>query len=828
MSSLCFKCEKCIFYFRNLAEVFVFLAVVIAAFFSVCSEGNEEVKRNYDLSILSVDPEGGNNLLQVLRGEQSIGAHLTDIVVNNKSEDALNLYFLDLDGKVGPCVTSLMLKKWGVEKPEKGLGYNSSGCLTEYKESGLAVEYNYQTLSLAVDIPPSLLMSEHAKNMESSDDGINAAFTNYRFNASHFKTKYKNYEGQKNIQSTSFAEVSSGVNIGAWRVRNYLNFTGHEDRFKAKSLYSYAYTDINSLSSYLKFGQINTSALFFDVQKIYGVELATNIDMLPTEYQSYTPSLSGYAMTNARVTVSQQNVVIYETTVSPGSFELLDVKSPYSSNFVITVYEQDGSSREFVVQNASYSKALTHGHSRYSVSFGYLESNNNPMLQSTFHYGLTDMISVYAGAQTTNDYQSVVLGQAFALGPLGSPWVDLTNSQAKSEQKTLKGSSYRIGYSGQLEQLNSSFDVTYEMTRANFVSLTDHVAVNEYFDNLLLKDRLEARINYLLPGNIGILSAQKTEATYLENKFYNTPKNSSSTSIVFGSSFRGLSFGLNYVASELTYANGKKKVDNTAYLNIAMPLSSGRNRLSVSRLNQSSIFAFDSYSGDRAVSAYIKSTLYDDGSYKSTDLGGGYSGRYGEINGAVSSSNYGDFLTYGGSSGVLVSEHGVVFSGGVNETSALVYIKDVKDARFLNDSAALTNGRGYALLSGMTPYNINYISVNTDAVSDNFEITNSRLAVVPTQGAIVYKEFKYLSGLEVLFNIKTEKAIPFGAIAYIDGTPTDFIVDENLLYLKGLKSGVVDVSIRWGDKDSQRCSISYDVPIQKKDQGLQVIPVECT
>ncbi len=45
----------------------------------------------------------------------------------------------------------------------------------------------------------------------------------------------------------------------------------------------------------------------------------------------YAPQIRGYAKTNAKVEVRQQGNLIYQTTVTPGSFEINDLFIPQAS-----------------------------------------------------------------------------------------------------------------------------------------------------------------------------------------------------------------------------------------------------------------------------------------------------------------------------------------------------------------------------------------------------------------------------------------------------------------------------------------------------------------
>ncbi|WP_157699308.1 fimbria/pilus outer membrane usher protein, partial [Serratia marcescens] len=45
-------------------------------------------------------------------------------------------------------------------------------------------------------------------------------------------------------------------------------------------------------------------------------------NMLPPNLRGYAPEVTGVAKTNAKVTISQQGRVLYETTVAAGPFRI--------------------------------------------------------------------------------------------------------------------------------------------------------------------------------------------------------------------------------------------------------------------------------------------------------------------------------------------------------------------------------------------------------------------------------------------------------------------------------------------------------------------------
>ncbi|MFI7934843.1 fimbria/pilus outer membrane usher protein, partial [Acinetobacter baumannii] len=65
------------------------------------------------------------------------------------------------------------------------------------------------------------------------------------------------------------------------------------------------------------------------------------------------------------------------------------------------------------------------------------------LVQGKYQRGINNYLTSYTGFQATENYQSFLIGSAFAT-PIGAMSFDATQSSAEFEQKpTLKGRSYR-------------------------------------------------------------------------------------------------------------------------------------------------------------------------------------------------------------------------------------------------------------------------------------------------------------------------------------------------------------------------------------------------
>lgn len=78
--------------------------------------------------------------------------------------------------------------------------------------------------------------------------------------------------------------------------------------------------------------------------------------------------------TNAKVEVRQQGNLIYQTTVTPGSFEINDLyPTGFGGELQVSIYETNGEIQKFSIPYASVVEMLRPKMSRYSLLWDSLE-----------------------------------------------------------------------------------------------------------------------------------------------------------------------------------------------------------------------------------------------------------------------------------------------------------------------------------------------------------------------------------------------------------------------------------------------------------------------
>ncbi|MDI5578104.1 fimbria/pilus outer membrane usher protein, partial [Salmonella enterica subsp. enterica serovar Anatum] len=128
-----------------------------------------------------------------------------------------------------------------------------------------------------------------------------------------------------NYNSDSYyLNLRSGMNLGAWRLRNYSTWTRNDGNNTWDNIGTSLSRAIVPLKSQLTLGDTSTAGDIFDSVQMRGVQLTSDEEMLPDSQRGFAPVIRGIAKSNAEVTVEQNNYVIYRSFVLPGAFEIND------------------------------------------------------------------------------------------------------------------------------------------------------------------------------------------------------------------------------------------------------------------------------------------------------------------------------------------------------------------------------------------------------------------------------------------------------------------------------------------------------------------------
>src|SRR3989344_1439731 len=207
--------------------------------------------------------------------------------------------------------------------------------------------------------------------------------------------------------------------------------------------------------------------------------------MLPPSLRSYAPVVTGTADTNAKVTIRQSNVVIYERAVPPGPFEIKNLQAVgYGNDLEVTVTEADGSTKKFNVPYSPMVQLLRPGQSKYSASLGEAwtpgANDKKPAVgQVNYQHGVNNYLTAFGGSIVSEGYTALALGSAVSTY-IGGISADYTYANSRSSTDgTSNGDSLRFVYSTLIAPTNTNITLSsYRYSSEGFWSFNEFL-VNE-------------------------------------------------------------------------------------------------------------------------------------------------------------------------------------------------------------------------------------------------------------------------------------------------------------------------------------------------------------
>ncbi|WP_428555758.1 fimbria/pilus outer membrane usher protein [Pseudomonas edaphica] len=684
---------------------------------------------------------------------------------------------------------------------------------------GAGVEFDVTALALQISMPQAYILHQSKGNVDPSlwDNGVTAFYSNYQTNFSrNINQGYSN--------DYRYVGLRNGLNIGAWRLRNESSIsgsTGVRDKFTSNR--TYVERDVRSLKGKLAAGELFSQGEIFDSVRFRGAQLSSELGMLTDDEVGFAPVVRGIAETNATVEISQNNYVIYSTTVPAGAFEINDIyPSGSNGDLSIKIIEADGRERQYS-QAYSYLPVMTRrGNTRYSLAAGEYSNEGKAapkFTQGTLVYGVTDNFTGYGGLIAAQAYKALNLGVG-----VNSPWgglsFDVTNSssQERSGRKNV-GQSARFLYSKTLSQTDTTFTmVGYRYSTESYRTFSQHVEEQEqvatpYYGRQ--KSRFDVNVNQSIAGRGSVFLSLG------ETSYWNRQGSTRRWQFGYNGNYSDISYS--FAVSRTEGQAGSQGADNQMTASFSIPFGDTRRsqRLytSVTTSNQ----------GESAIQTGLSGNLNDEntlnysaqGSHSKTSGSSASFGVNWDTPTAKVSGNYGQgrdnkHLDVGASGSVVVHSGGVTLGQPVGETFALVEIPGTEGIGIDSANAVRTDSKGYAVVPYAQPYRYNWINLDTSTMGSNIEVTESSKKVVPTRGAIVKTHFEVESGRRLQFNLTDSKGarVPFGAQAYdVEGKVLGLVDNASKLLVFGLKdSGVF--SVKWGD---HACEVKYDLPPVNKD-----------
>lgn len=743
------------------------------------------------------------------------GTYNLSVKVNDQSLKDLDITFYERPSatpennpaapvSVEACLTAEIITLLGLTPAAQNkLSRWHAGKCADYRAlEGMSVKGDLSETALRISLPQAWMEYQDASWLPPSrwEDGLPGVLFDYNLNGS--VSKPGNGQQTQNLSGSG----TTGINVGPWRLRgdwqsNYVHTTGQAGSSQHNFDWSrlYAYRTLRELKAKLTVGEDYLTSDLFDSWRFAGLSVISDDRMLPPNLRGYAPEVSGIARTNAKVIISQQDRVLYQTTVASGPFRIQDLSDAVSGRLDVRVEEQDGSVQHFQVDTATIPYLTRPGQIRYKLAAGrpsdYAHHVQGPIFTTgEFSFGVSNAWSLYGGGIGAGRYNALSMGIGRDLLVLGALSADVTQSVASLNNQTLKGKSWRLSYSKRFDDYNS------EVTFAGYrFSERDYLSMGEYLDARYHggiaghdKELYTVTANKSFPDLRMSAYLSWSHQTYWDRQA--NDRYSASVSKYFDMGrFRNLSATLSGTRSEY---NARR--DDAAYLTFSMPFGSG----SMSYSGNWNTGRFAQNAGwhqrlDNGDSYRLQTgTRSGNGEGLATQASGFYShqGSHVDMTGNLWWTQNG--YTSAGLSlagGVTATPNGVAMhsGGGRGGTRMLVSTDGISNVPVGRNQT--TNRFGIAVVPDVASYYRSTTAIDVDKLPDDIEAAGSPVAeAVLTEGAIGFRRFDVLKGAKVIAVLSKAdgSAPPFGAsVRNGKNREVGIVSDSGLTWLSGINPG---------------------------------------
>lgn len=818
-----------------------------------CLAGSVLAGSDFDEVFLRRDKGGATPDVFVWQDAVTPGMKLVDIRVNDNLAEHTEVHFVD-NGKqrVAPCLTREQLISLGIkialyddrtpvtDKTSAATGGDATCEPLEQKipSSAIAYDATHQVLSITV---PQEAVDRQRFTMISPDEwdhGIPSLRTSYNGYFYTTKTKGRSGDGWRTDDSTSrsaYLNLNTVGSLGTWRFFSIDSFYRNPGKsWESSHDRSYLSRDIAFLRSNLQAGEIYTSTSGYMVGAIplTGVSLSTSQKMLLDNQFSYSPVVRGVARTNARLVIRQRGNIIYSTTLTPGPFAIDDLYSAQvGADLEVTVEESDGQVQVFHVPYTALPNMIRPGTTRYSLAAGRYRNQGRRAEEPWVTTGSLERgfehFTLNSSAVASEDYQSLSAGVAWNVGNIGAFSTEAAwarHQETWNDGEARNGSAVRFLYARHFDMTGTSLQILgYQYRSKNFLEFPeflsrqsrDNISGYSWGDSEWLQrkhSRVEMTLNQSL-NNYGSLYMGMSQ-----DRYYGTSRKT--TSITGGA---GTTIGPASVSLSLTRTHDIHNSDTQIGLSISLPLGSSDSRsrdygslnYSLSRNSDNQYSQSLGYTGsawDNRVNYSANMMRDTQGKYSQSGTLG-YNGSKGNVSAGMSHSSGHNQYSAGMSGGITLYGGGLVLSPTLGNTVAIVETPGASGISVSGAGNTETDYFGHAMVTWLTPYRYNNISLDTSssASSQNVELKDSARKVVPSDGAAVLLKFATRVGRRAMVEIQSPKKIPLGAMIYLEGEKEEagIVGNHGQAYLSGLDARRDQtLKVVWGKRQAEQCQFT--------------------
>lgn len=267
----------------------------------------------FNPAFLSDDPSAVADLSTFSRNAQAAGMYRVDVYLNNTFLATRDIAFqaVKTTGKSAPtddsglraCLTPEMLKNMGVNTGAFPLlAKAAAGSCPDLASAipAARTRFDFAQQRLDISIPQAAMVASARGYIPPQywDEGINALLLNYTFTGANSQDRSPG----GSAENSYFLGLNSGLNLGAWRLRDYSTWNANSGDQNSDSDWQHISThlerDVVFLQGELTAGDSYTPSALFDSLPFRGLQLASDDNMLPDSMKGFAPTIHGIARSN--------------------------------------------------------------------------------------------------------------------------------------------------------------------------------------------------------------------------------------------------------------------------------------------------------------------------------------------------------------------------------------------------------------------------------------------------------------------------------------------------------------------------------------------------
>lgn len=828
------------------------LAVAVTLAFSPLASAQDADEVQFNSTFMSPGSQKKIDLTHYERNQAVPGSYRMEVRINNESQGFHDITVSDPTppAKVGNiCISAGELRSFPLHA--ENLSDEARTLLTNSADNDclnltqivpqMKSEFDTGTQTLNLQIPALYLVRNPRGYVNPAlwNKGVAAGLLTYN-------TNYYHQENRGTATDSAYAGITTGFNLGNWYFRHNGNWSWQDDTGSHyQAINSWVQRDIPAIQGRLTMGDTTTRGELFDTISFRGLQLANEEQMLPDSQRGYAPIVRGTARTSAKVQIYQQDRLLYETTVSPGPFEINDLyPTGYGGDLQLVIKEADGSEQRQVIPYAATSNLLRPGTHHYSLTLGKLRKGwveSEPVVSElTWRRGLNNFFTGYAGLQGNKDYQAGMLG--IALGtPIGTFSLDATQAQTHLDNplegygKRLSGQSYQLKYSEYIQSTGSNFNVAaYRYSTDEYLDFTTAMQIRDAqkygdstYDIQRPKSRFSISASQNLPEGWGNFYLNAWQQNYWN------PNQGTDRQYQFGynNTFRQVSYSLSISRNR----NGSGDYENSYQLSISIPLGG------TTPFSQMSMSMNHDPGGVVREQLGLSGTALEDNaltyglSASNSNKGGATSGAFNtswrtsqaQLQAQAGAGKHYSNYSLGISGGAIAHSGGVTLTPYTADTMALVEAKGAQGAKVSGYPGVTVDRFGYAIVPYLNAYQMNQVEIDPKGIPENVELENTSQKIAPYSGAVVKLRFGTVQGQPVLIKLSNGQDIPFGADVLDDDKNVVGVVGQGQRIFARLAQTSGKLHVRWGKAADESCLLNYALPATGKATEMVNISARC-